>query len=908
MSDDSIPQSLDEHLYRKLAGLHANARLVFVFDPADRLGLGPEITAGGQVWPVQRYDGNDLSLRVSLVQAGWTAFRPGKRVLIWTTAPRGSDLGSNAHIRLNSLTDLLALADEILDLSLCGVLAELIPNESWPPEALARHEAVFAANLPLVVSGHAELRRHLPRGAVLDIHAVRALALHVSKPDLPVGEFLFHRDSPEQVLRRYIKLAWSADWDAQSHELLRQHARSSPQVTLGNVAAWFEPTPENLAIYLYVRRILGQAQVSNIANQVRGLGILGFDPEPLEPWVETVLTRWEREPAWRRQVIADAEDRLTEGDLQKITAILPIRSPDDLWTVLKQAETPAAIYELARRLLDMTSERELDTVLSAWLVHRPPKLDELPATRHHAAAKAIAGFLDEAAAVVSALNAYAEPPSGLSGILDWYVAGRYYDLEFACARAAGHLRRVPDHGLESRLQRYLDGLRNRVRPLLGDADERLAEQIRANWGKYLNDPRLSTRVLWDLVRQRRLRPTPEARLWIVVFDGMRWDTWQRVVKPRLLELFEVKSPEKAYLSLLPSWTPIARTGLLAGRPPAEWQGPDGRPTRDQALLAARFFEIPAGEREAKLQFYSGMESDRIYRQLDQDHRYPWNVLIFNISDDGLHQERGDLVALNEGIEIKLKGIMLTLNGLVGPEDTVVVSSDHGFVELENDGNGITIQEDDRLSRQAAGQADPVRYRYIVGLDHPAGLTVSHRGLRDSPFTVAIGRRWFRRADSGYRAPDRYAHGGLSLAEMVVPGISLRRIVEKRIELDFIEPSAPAVRVREDESLPLNIVIQNRGNQSAEFALEVKADTDARPQAFRASADPMGQWEGTASIQPIYKARGGSTRLVKITLRYTDAKGKAVVRHRDLSVEITARRDRVEIEFGGLDELDDLSGS
>ena len=143
---------------------------------------------------------------------------------------------------------------------------------------------------------------------------------------------------------------------AQSHELLREHARSSPQVALGNVAAWFEPSLETLAIYLYVRRLLGQARVSNIANQVRGLGILGFDPEPLEPWVETVLARWEREPVWRGRVIADAEDRLTESDLQKIAAILPIRSPAELWTVIQEAETPAAIYELARRLLDGTPE------------------------------------------------------------------------------------------------------------------------------------------------------------------------------------------------------------------------------------------------------------------------------------------------------------------------------------------------------------------------------------------------------------------------------------------------------------------------------------------------------------------------------------------------------------------------
>jgi hypothetical protein len=903
MSEDSIPQNLGDYLYRKLAGLHANARLIFVLDPAGRLGLPPEITTGGQAWPVYRYDGNDLSLRASLAHAGWTASQPGKRALIWVTVPRGSDNDSNKRIRLSSLTDLLALADEVLDLSLCGVLAELIPNESWPAEALARHEAVFAANLPRVVAGYDELRRHLPRGAVLDVHAVRALALHVTQPDLSTGEFLFHRDTPERVLQRYVKLAWDADWDAQSHDLLREHARSSPQVALGNVAAWFEPSLEALAVYLYVRRLLGQAHVSNIANQVRGLGILEFDPEPLEPWVENVLARWEREPAWRRQIIADAEGRLTESDLQKIAAILPVWNPADLWAVIRKAETPAAVYELARRLLDGTPETELDATLGAWPAHRPQKLDGLPNTRHRTAAEGITGFLDEAATVVSRLASRTEPPPGLSGILDWYVAGHYYDLEFACARAGSHLRRLPDHGLERRLQTYLDGLRSRVRAFLGGADERLAEQIKSNWGKYLNDPRLSTRVLWDFVRQRRMHPKPEASLWVVIFDGMRWDTWQRVVKPRLLELFEMKTPEKAYLSLLPSWTPIARTGLLAGWPPAEWLGPEGHPTRDQGLLAARFFEIPAGERDAKLQFYSGMESDRTYRQLDREHRYPWNVLIFNISDDGLHQERGDLVALNAKIKTQLDDVMQTLGGLVGSEDTLVVSSDHGFVELDNDNNGITIQEDERLSRQAAGDADPVRYRYIVGVSHPQGITAQYR---ESTYTVAVGQHWFRRVDSRNRAPDRYAHGGLSLAEMVVPGVSLHRIVEKRVELEVVEPSVRAITVQEGEPVPLSILVESRGNQPAEFSLELQADTDARPQTFQGKVDPMGRWGVTATLQPVYKERGGSTKLVKLTLRYTDVKERATVKHADVSVEIIARRDRVEIEFGGLDELDNLA--
>lgn len=897
MSIDSVPQDLSEHLDRKLAALHANARLVFVLDPPGRLGLPAELAAGGRTWLVRRYDGNDLELRATLPGG------PRVRRLIWVTAPRGAD-ASAARIRLSSLVDLLADADDVFDLSLAGVLAELAPNENWPTDALARHEDVFAANVARVMAGHAELRRHLPRGAVLDAHALRGLALHVRRPDLRVSEFLFGGDTAEQVLRRYLRLAWSAQWDQEGHELLREHARLSPQAPLGGIEAWFEPSLESLAVYLYVRRLLGRAHIAHIANQVRGLGILSFDPEPLEPWIGSALDAWDRDPTWRDQVVADAEANLNENDLQKIANLLPTQNSAELWPVVREAGTAALIYELTRRLLVGVPETALDETLLAWRAHRPHGLNALPGTRYRAAALALATCLDEAASVVAALASRTVPPQGLAAFVDWYIAGCYFDLEFACASAAVQSRGLPDHDLRRRLQAYLDGLRCRVRAFLDESDQLLAGQIKANWGKYLNDPRLSTNVLWDLVRKRRLQPKPEARLWVIVFDGMRWDTWQRLVKPRLLKLFEMKHAEKPYLSLLPSWTTIARTGLLSGRPPAEWQGYNGRPTRDQAQLAARLFELAPGDREAKLQFYSGIESDRTYRQLDRENRYLWNVLIFNISDDGLHQEHGDLTVLNAKISTQLDNTMQTLSDLVGPDDTLVISSDHGFVELDNDENGVTIQEDDRLRRQAAAEPDPVRYRYIVGFEHEAGFPVRYG---DQSFTVAVGARWFRRADSRNRAPDRYAHGGLSLAEMVVPGAILKRIVEPRIELVLLAPGRETAIVKEGEALTLALDIESLGNQQAEFTLEVQADTDAQPQTFRGKIDPLSHWTSQAVVRPVYREGGASTKLVHLTLRYPNVSGpNPVVRRQEVPVEIEVRRDRIELQFGGLDELDDLA--
>ena len=196
----------------------------------------------------------------------------------------------------------------------------------------------------------------------------------------------------------------------------------------------------------------------------------------------------------------------------------------------------------------------------------------------------------------------------------------------------------------------------------------------------------------------------------------------------------------------------------------------------------------------------------------------------------------------------------------------------------------------------------MRFRYLVGMEHPTGFVVRHPGLRESPFTVAVGRRWFKRVDG--RPADRYAHGGLSLAEMVVPGVVLRRIVHRRIEIALEELPA-RLEVLEGEVLVFDVAVVNRGNQAARFRLEVKASTDTSPQVFEGTLSPAQRHPVRPDLQPVYRAGGGGTAYVTLTLSYEDANGKSQQRQREIPVIVKARSDVVEIQFAGLDELDGL---
>jgi hypothetical protein len=79
--------------------------------------------------------------------------------------------------------------------------------------------------------------------------------------------------------------------------------------------------------------------------------------------------------------------------------------------------------------------------------------------------------------------------------------------------------------------------------------------------------------------------TAAGRAWVLLFDGMRFDTWETVIQPILAEHFAIEG--RPCFCVLPSYTQVARTSLFAGCLPNEWRGYRGTPTKNEATLVAR---------------------------------------------------------------------------------------------------------------------------------------------------------------------------------------------------------------------------------------------------------------------------------------------------------------------------------
>jgi len=902
MVGDEVPQTVGDFVSGQLSTLSEAARLAVVFDPYRDLSLGSELITGTRTWQVFRYDGTDLAFRQQ------HRSQPAGDHLIWVTCRPDWPGGQAPRIELRSMMDIWRRTDTFVDGSLPGILSELVPAEIWPTESLLEYADILGQDLPTVVSGLRAMRRHMQPGASLDIHAIRALALHCLRPDIPVARLMLPYDTPARVLENYLDLLFTGDWDARGLSLLQLQAREAHHLDLGAVEGWVEVSRPQLALYIYLRRFLGSHGVPNIANQLRGLGLLDVDAGSLEPWAAVALARWDLEPEWRGRVISEAESHLQADELPGIVTLLELNTPQKAFDALVNADAPALLYGLGvlffETAMDAGEVRRYDT---SWIERRPAALSDLPETYYKQGAVALAHILDEIAFVSTRLSSGVPEAADLASLLDWYVGEGYYDLEYAVARATNSVEYLPGPPIRERFLGYLSPVRKAVRDYLDGADHALAGLITSNWSGYLAHPRLAINVLRDTVVRRRLRATVDACLWVVIFDGMRWDSWERLVKPRLLERYELSDPPKAYLSLLPSWTGIARTGLLAGKNPGNWRSYGNRFTKDQAQLAARLFELPAGEWRSRLRFYSGMESDRQYSQLTAAERYPYNILVYNVSDDNLHSQRGNLVALNHSVENLLDDILQVLDNLVREGETLVVTSDHGFMELE-EGDQVSIVDDSRWQRYMDGGSHPVHYRYITTHELPEVIpdlyALDYPSLRDD-YAVAIGRRWFKRA--GWRGPtERYAHGGLSFAEMAIPGAAMHPIVTRAVEFKLtVQPER--IAAREGDTAVITVVVSNNGNVAAEAQLTLNADTAPAPARHALRLAPTESRQVTYLFTAIYRVRGDgspeATTRVDVGLQYTDLAGRARSRRAKVAVEVAQRTDVVELDFGALEDLE-----
>jgi hypothetical protein len=454
-------------------------------------------------------------------------------------------------------------------------------------------------------------------------------------------------------------------------------------------------------------------------------------------------------------------------------------------------------------------------------------------------------------------------------------------------------------------------LKGRVRARLDTLDRSLAAFVRANPEAFTRGPRSALRLvkehLGHVVEQINTGAT-SGRAWVLLFDGMRFDTWETVVQPILAEHFAIEG--RPCFCVLPSYTQVARTSLFAGCLPHEWRGYRGRPTKNETTLVARNLGLTQQEVKTRLRFVTEADTTRARMMMgfaDADAREV-NVLIYPISDE-CHEFRGDLTAFNNKIRTEIlgdrtqgvRGILDDLLRRIRPDDTVLVTSDHGFIELLSPDALLVTQAE--VTRAGRALQDDVRFRYVKGFrPDGAGDAIEVPGNPD-PYCVAVGRSWFRR--EGSKNAPRYEHGGLSLAEMVIPGAVLKRVTEKEARVAIMRIPAGSLVVEEDGQTEISFAVENVGNVLVEFELRAQTNLGEELLAHRGKLGARASYPARLTVIGTYRqtmAReldlARTVTAVTLRLRHTDLQGNwrdAIDGVITIQVNIRAKKTRLDTD-------------
>ena len=318
---------------------------------------------------------------------------------------------------------------------------------------------------------------------------------------------------------------------------------------------------------------------------------------------------------------------------------------------------------------------------------------------------------------------------------------------------------------------------------------------------------------------------------LLIFDGLRLDAWEELVRPVLEERFDVldRRPGSA---ILPTETQLSRKAISAGCLPTSFVSTSENVLLEEALkthlgLTVKF-RVEKQDDDVSMGISARYVSDLI------------DVVIFNFTDKNLHHAEDLSFHYNTTVRAILQQDVRSVLREI-PEDAVVfVTSDHGFCEVP--------EATYTVPHTAVTDAKDVKYR-VGRLKQPlegpdAKQSVSFRvkdlGIPDK-IDAPNGAKWsfnhlvFPRPGltlkrhQGKHDPERYTHGGLSMAECLVPMVVLGPKGVARPPFGLVKLDIEGNPV-EGENLEVILVVTARASvpMENEILFQLAADIDDLP--------------------------------------------------------------------------------
>lgn len=527
--------------------------------------------------------------------------------------------------------------------------------------------------------------------------------------------------------------------------------------------------PERLAFLLHDRlqldepgRALAVLEQERLSPLIRGVALVSLLVDLIE----------QRQLDWHHQVL-----NLLDSQAEDPTgSVLALRRPGEQWIELEKAYRRAIeVYELSARLLKylkkykVTPAEKLDFAEfdRLWNEERLNRLDYYTSD------------LDRRLRVGNIL------PAPLKSLWPG-LAGRW---EGARAEFSRTVRAI-----------------EQVQNLLDTRFQELYRLHYAAWIKQPAAPVIFTHQFLPRLLKAHWDPQSGQKAVIMVFDGLRTDAWDELVRPVFEERFQIVASQPGS-ALIPTETQLSRKAISAGCLPGEFSSTNElqllRTWLKRHLGLALKFEVVVDDDSLA----SGMTVRYVSDRLE--------YIIFNFTDKNLHHNPQDLafiynVTVREIIRQDVRSVLREL-----PDEVLIfITSDHGFTPVPEPTvtipNKLVVNPHDVKYRNARTLALPGGEEAKKTIDFDLrglGIPTDSLGQRGATVHHLLFPRpglTFRRPRGPHR-PDKYTHGGLSLAECLVPMVVMgpRQIAQPALSLERVRQVGS---VSEGEELTLEITV------------------------------------------------------------------------------------------------------
>ncbi|QQS46117.1 MAG: PglZ domain-containing protein [Acidobacteriota bacterium] len=357
----------------------------------------------------------------------------------------------------------------------------------------------------------------------------------------------------------------------------------------------------------------------------------------------------------------------------------------------------------------------------------------------------------------------------------------------------------------------------------------------AAWIKREDSPAVFTHQFVPRVLKSHWDPKSGRKAVVLIFDGLRVDAWEELVRPVLEEKYDVIEQLPAS-SLLPSETHISRKAISAGCLPVDFFSTTENKLMENAVKTHLGLDVKFKVEKQDETIESGIAARYSSDLID--------VVIFNFTDKNLHNNKQDLSFIYDATvrEILRQDVRSVLRDLPG-DATVFVTSDHGFTpvpeptldvpfDILTDSNDVKYRVG-RLKSPLDG--DPGKSGVLFKVEDMGIPDVTGKANWQFNYVLFPRPGLTLRRPQGKHSPEPYTHGGLSLAECMIPMIVLGPKEKFEPAFDLADIRFDGI-LAEGQSLEIVITARARKPLSEEllFQLQVEAgleDIQTRKEVF-----------------------------------------------------------------------------